>query len=91
MAQEEAAVTEAVEEAPAVQEEEEESGGSDDQSSGVNCKLYFGNLPYNCDSAQLAGIVQDYGSPELVEVLYTSPSPFFSAKVSVFCNPFYLQ
>ena len=33
-------------------------------------KLYFGNLPYNCDSAQLAGIVQDYASPELVEVLY---------------------
>ncbi|ESR33585.1 hypothetical protein CICLE_v10005487mg [Citrus x clementina] len=37
---------------------------------GVNTKLYFGNLPYNVDSAQLAGIIQDYGSPELVEVLY---------------------
>ncbi|KAF5188658.1 Rna-binding protein cp29b protein, partial [Thalictrum thalictroides] len=36
----------------------------------INTKLYFGNLPYNCDSAQLAGIIQDYGSPELVEVLY---------------------
>lgn len=36
----------------------------------VNTKLYFGNLPYNVDSAQLAGIIQDYGSPELVEVLY---------------------
>ncbi|KAK9183005.1 hypothetical protein WN944_026154 [Citrus x changshan-huyou] len=34
---------------------------------GVNTKLYFGNLPYNVDSAQLAGIIQDYGSPELVE------------------------
>lgn len=34
----------------------------------VNTKLYFGNLPYNCDSAQLAGIIQDYGSPELIEV-----------------------
>ncbi|KAF5206656.1 hypothetical protein FRX31_003756 [Thalictrum thalictroides] len=34
----------------------------------INTKLYFGNLPYNCDSAQLAGIIQDYGSPELVEV-----------------------
>uniref|UniRef100_A0A803LS47 RRM domain-containing protein n=1 Tax=Chenopodium quinoa TaxID=63459 RepID=A0A803LS47_CHEQI len=32
--------------------------------------LYFGNLPYHCDSAQLAGIVQEYGTPELVEVLY---------------------
>lgn len=37
---------------------------------GVNTKLYFGNLPYNVDSAQLAGIIQDYGSPELVEVCY---------------------
>ncbi|KAL5702466.1 hypothetical protein ACHQM5_027680 [Ranunculus cassubicifolius] len=35
-----------------------------------NTKLYFGNLPYNCDSAQLAGIIQDYATPELVEVLY---------------------
>ncbi|KAJ0966542.1 hypothetical protein J5N97_023459 [Dioscorea zingiberensis] len=33
-------------------------------------KLYFGNLPYNCDSAQLAGIIQEYSSPEMVEVLY---------------------
>ncbi|XP_042470176.1 31 kDa ribonucleoprotein, chloroplastic-like [Zingiber officinale] len=33
-------------------------------------KLYFGNMPYNCDSAQLAGIIQEYASPELVEVLY---------------------
>lgn len=36
----------------------------------VNTKLYFGNLPYNVDSAQLAAIIQDYASPELVEVLY---------------------
>ncbi|KAJ6831022.1 31 kDa ribonucleoprotein, chloroplastic [Iris pallida] len=35
-----------------------------------NTKLYFGNLPYNCDSAQLAGIIQEYASPEMVEVLY---------------------
>ncbi|KAK6781121.1 hypothetical protein RDI58_023305 [Solanum bulbocastanum] len=71
----EAAVTEEEEEvpAPAVDEEEEKVGeGSDgsSESEGVNTKLYFGNLPYLCDSAQLAGIVQDYASPELVEVLY---------------------
>lgn len=36
----------------------------------TSTKLYFGNLPYNCDSAQLAGIIQDYANPELVEVLY---------------------
>ncbi|CAL0305816.1 unnamed protein product [Lupinus luteus] len=35
-----------------------------------NTKLYFGNLPYNVDSAQLAGLIQDYGSAELIEVLY---------------------
>ncbi|CAM8987187.1 unnamed protein product [Rhodiola kirilowii] len=36
----------------------------------VSTKLYFGNLPYLCDSAQLAGIIQEYANPELVEVLY---------------------
>ncbi|CAL5056441.1 unnamed protein product [Urochloa decumbens] len=39
-------------------------------STTTTTKLYFGNLPYNCDSAQLAGIVQEYASPEMVEVLY---------------------
>ncbi|KAL6635340.1 hypothetical protein ACP70R_028011 [Stipagrostis hirtigluma subsp. patula] len=39
-------------------------------ASTTATKLYFGNLPYNCDSAQLAGIVQEYASPEMVEVLY---------------------
>ncbi|XP_059285867.1 RNA-binding protein CP33, chloroplastic-like [Lycium ferocissimum] len=73
----EAAVTveeeEAEVEAEAAVEEEvvvEEKGEDSSESEGVNTKLYFGNLPYLCDSAQLAGIVQDYGSPELVEVLY---------------------
>ncbi|KAI3960073.1 hypothetical protein MKW98_016797 [Papaver atlanticum] len=49
---------------------EEETSNSDEVVSATNTKLYFGNLPYNCDSAQLAGIIQDYGSPEMVEVLY---------------------
>ncbi|MFS8019463.1 putative RNA recognition motif domain, nucleotide-binding alpha-beta plait domain superfamily [Helianthus anomalus] len=53
-------------------EEEVSSEGGDEAptESAVNTKLYFGNLPYLCDSAQLAGIIQNYGSPELVEVLY---------------------
>ena len=34
----------------------------------VSTKLYFGNLPYSVDSAQLAGLIQDFGSPELIEV-----------------------
>ncbi|PON94851.1 Splicing factor-like protein [Trema orientale] len=41
-----------------------------EEVSSVSTKLYFGNLPYSVDSAQLAGIIQDYGSPELIEVLY---------------------
>jgi hypothetical protein len=32
-------------------------------------KLYFGSLPYGVDSAQLAGLIEDYGSAELIEVL----------------------
>jgi len=59
------------------QDEVQEVGGaveasSDDSGPSVaastTTKLYFGNLPYNCDSAQLAGIVQEYASPEMVEV-----------------------
>ncbi|XP_039134103.1 31 kDa ribonucleoprotein, chloroplastic [Dioscorea cayenensis subsp. rotundata] len=38
--------------------------------SSQSTKLYFGNLPYNCDSAQLAGIIQQFADPEMVEVLY---------------------
>ncbi|XP_030470004.1 28 kDa ribonucleoprotein, chloroplastic-like [Syzygium oleosum] len=52
------------------EEEEEVKEGEGAEGVTVNTKLYFGNLPYNVDSAQLAGIIQDYGSPELVEVLY---------------------
>lgn len=43
-----------------------EEGEAEDVS--VHTKLYFGNLPYSVDSAQLAAIIQDYGSPELIEV-----------------------
>ena len=66
VAQEEVAVT-AEEE---VVEEVESGGveGGDDQVVDSNTKLYFGNLPYSVDSAQLAGIIQDHGSPELIEV-----------------------
>ncbi|XP_030533952.1 28 kDa ribonucleoprotein, chloroplastic-like [Rhodamnia argentea] len=56
--------------AAAVEVEKEEEEGEGAEGVTVNTKLYFGNLPYNVDSAQLAGIIQDYGSPELVEVLY---------------------
>ncbi|KAJ7979786.1 RNA-binding family protein [Quillaja saponaria] len=84
VAQEEVAVTaEAETEAGLIdekEEEEEEVEKAGEEELGevegqevdgsLNTKLYFGNLPYSVDSAQLAGIIQDYGIPELVEVLY---------------------
>ncbi|KAK8548681.1 hypothetical protein V6N13_054540 [Hibiscus sabdariffa] len=68
VAEQETAATAPVEES--LVEEKAETEGEVEGESAVNTKLYFGNLPYNVDSAQLAGIIQDYGSPELVEVLY---------------------
>nr|XP_010940713.1 28 kDa ribonucleoprotein, chloroplastic isoform X2 [Elaeis guineensis] len=76
VAQEEA--TAAVQEEEEEEEEEketmEESGKGEEvvvaAPAQQNTKLYFGNLPYSCDSAQLAGIIQEYANPELVEVLY---------------------
>ncbi|EEF34022.1 30 kDa ribonucleoprotein, chloroplastic [Ricinus communis] len=72
VAQEEAAVTAPVEEdeQQQVAEEGEAEPEAEPEAAPINTKLYFGNLPYNVDSAQLAGIIQDYGTPELVEVLY---------------------
>ncbi|MQM06236.1 hypothetical protein Taro_039057 [Colocasia esculenta] len=61
----------------AVVEEAEVEGGEDrdmEAEATVNTKLYFGNLPYNCDSAQLAGIIQEYATPEMVEVSNISNS-----------------
>ncbi|XP_014514849.1 28 kDa ribonucleoprotein, chloroplastic [Vigna radiata var. radiata] len=54
---------------------EEENEGEvvaeqDSDESFADTKLYFGNLPYSVDSAKLAGLIQDYGSAELIEVLY---------------------
>ncbi|XP_022749009.1 28 kDa ribonucleoprotein, chloroplastic-like isoform X2 [Durio zibethinus] len=71
--QQEAAATAQVEESLVEEEEKEgeaEAEAESEAESPVNTKLYFGNLPYNVDSAQLAGIIQEYGSPELIEVLY---------------------
>ncbi|CAA0822470.1 RNA-binding (RRM/RBD/RNP motifs) family protein [Striga hermonthica] len=72
VAQEEAAAeaeAAALTEQPAEEEAAEELPESGGEST---TKLYFGNLPYLCDSSQLAGIIQEYAyaSPELVEVLY---------------------
>lgn len=72
VAQEEVAVTA---ELDAGLVEEEDKGGEEEldgeAEDPVNTKLYFGNLPYSVDSAQLAGIIQDVASPELIEVFST--------------------
>ncbi|KAL6911233.1 hypothetical protein ACP4OV_000038 [Aristida adscensionis] len=77
--EEEEAVAGQSEEREEVAQEEEQGaageagsdgGGEAAASTTTSTKLYFGNLPYNCDSAQLAGIVQEYASPEMIEVLY---------------------
>ncbi|KAG0454216.1 hypothetical protein HPP92_025520 [Vanilla planifolia] len=49
---------------------EEEAREEEAEELPQEPKLYFGNLPFNCDSAELAGIIQEYASPEVIEVLY---------------------
>ncbi|KAK1314156.1 hypothetical protein QJS10_CPA06g00110 [Acorus calamus] len=66
VAQEEAAAAEV--EVEEVKEGTAAEGGEEEEEK--QWKLYFGNLPYHCGSAQLAGIIQEFGSPEMVEVLY---------------------
>lgn len=51
------------------EQEEKESGREIVAEVDSRTKLYFGNLPYSVDSAQLAGLIEDYGSAELIEVL----------------------
>lgn len=63
-------------------EAEEEKGGEEDpqetseslQDITVGIKVYLGNLPYSCDSAELAGIIQEHGSVEMIEVIYDRDS-----------------
>ncbi|TKW42230.1 hypothetical protein SEVIR_1G370300v4 [Setaria viridis] len=68
--QDEVAEQEQEQEQDGVVEASSDDGSASEAASTTTTKLYFGNLPYNCDSAQLAGIVQEYASPEMVEVLY---------------------
>ncbi|XP_040993895.1 28 kDa ribonucleoprotein, chloroplastic-like [Juglans microcarpa x Juglans regia] len=79
VAQEEVAVTAELDAGTLVEDHQEDKGGEEvlldgEAESAVNTKLYFGNLPYSVDSAQLAGIIQDFRSPELIEVLYDRDS-----------------
>ncbi|CAA2957011.1 28 kDa ribonucleo, chloroplastic-like [Olea europaea subsp. europaea] len=70
VAQEEAVEAALVEEEEEKAENGETNEGEAAETATANPKLYIGNLPYLFDSAQLAGIIQEYASPELVEVLY---------------------
>ncbi|KAF5465851.1 hypothetical protein F2P56_015818 [Juglans regia] len=79
VAQEEVAVTAELDAGTLVEDHQDDKGGEEvlldgEAESAVNTKLYFGNLPYSVDSAQLAGIIQDFRSPELIEVLYDRDS-----------------
>ncbi|KAI9078821.1 hypothetical protein K1719_039279 [Acacia pycnantha] len=71
-AQEDLAVVDEVDDGSVEENEEGEKEVVEGEAEevSVDTKLYFGNLPYGVDSAQLAAIVQDFGSPELIEVLY---------------------
>lgn len=58
--------------------EEEKSGEEEDAPEiseplhdiPAGTKVYLGNLPFSCDSAELAGFIQEHGSVEMVEVIY---------------------
>ncbi|KAG0583525.1 hypothetical protein KC19_3G143900 [Ceratodon purpureus] len=60
----------------ATEEASEDGGESSPAPAAVQqgSKLYVGNLPWTCDSAQLAEICQDFGTVEAVEVIYDQES-----------------
>ncbi|TXG58498.1 hypothetical protein EZV62_016327 [Acer yangbiense] len=52
------------------QDEEVLSDGDEVSSFSPDLKLFVGNLPFNVDSAQLAGLFETAGNVEMVEVIY---------------------
>ena len=66
--------------AVAVSSEYETEGAEQEEGAeefSEDLKLFVGNLPFSVDSAQLAGLFEQAGSVEMVEVytsLFTSPS-----------------
>jgi nucleolin len=53
-----------------VEEEEEEVSVDPPSGPQQGTKLYVGNLPWTCDSAELAELCLDVGTVEAVEVIY---------------------
>ncbi|KAM0824254.1 hypothetical protein ACQ4PT_070326 [Festuca glaucescens] len=51
-------------------EEEGEGGGDSEAEYSEDLKVFVGNLPFTVDSAQLAGLFEQAGSVEMVEVVY---------------------
>lgn len=64
------AVTSEFETEDAAEEEEGEGGAGSDAEYSEDLKVFVGNLPFTVDSAQLAGLFEQAGSVEMVEVVY---------------------
>uniref|UniRef100_A0ACD5WU41 Uncharacterized protein n=1 Tax=Avena sativa TaxID=4498 RepID=A0ACD5WU41_AVESA len=54
----------------AEEEEQGEGGGDSEAEYSEDLKVFVGNLPFTVDSAQLAGLFEQAGSVEMVEVVY---------------------
>lgn len=52
------------------EQEEELVGDGGEQNFSPDLKLFVGNLPFNVDSAELAGLFERAGNVEMVEVIY---------------------
>ncbi|KAK4766314.1 hypothetical protein SAY87_007956 [Trapa incisa] len=52
------------------EEEEEIPSHEGEPSFSPDLRLFVGNLPFNVDSAQLAGLFENAGNVEMVEVIY---------------------
>ncbi|PKI68135.1 hypothetical protein CRG98_011434 [Punica granatum] len=53
-----------------LEEEEEVLSDEAERSFSPDLKLFVGNLPFSVDSAQLAGLFENAGNVEMVEVIY---------------------
>uniref|UniRef100_J3MN93 RRM domain-containing protein n=1 Tax=Oryza brachyantha TaxID=4533 RepID=J3MN93_ORYBR len=55
---------------PEVEAEESQGGEESEGEFAEDLKVFVGNLPFSVDSAQLAGLFEQAGSVEMVEVVY---------------------
>jgi len=44
------------------------AGGEEEEEFSADLRIFVGNLPFSVDSAQLAGLFEQAGSVEMVEV-----------------------